>query len=87
LGIEKSNGELHQVSEIPPGAELLASSERTGIEMFAVGEHALAIQGHPEFFDDVVVDLLEGRLASMMTVLLTPFSLSNLEMSNTLKTS
>lgn len=61
--------EVHrdQVMEIPPGAELLASSGRTGIEMFAMGEHALAIQGHPEFFEDVVVDLLEGRLAPMMT--------------------
>ncbi|KAG0582537.1 hypothetical protein M758_3G066700 [Ceratodon purpureus] len=61
--------EVHrdQVSEIPPGAELLASSERTGVEMFSVGEHVLAIQGHPEFYDDVVVDLLDGRLAPMMT--------------------
>jgi len=67
-----------QVSEIPPGAELLASSERTGIEMFALEEHALAIQGHPEFFDDVVFDLIDGRLASMMTVRFTSsLSLSN----------
>ena len=57
-----------QVSQIPPGAELLASSERTGIEMFAVGDHILAIQGHPEFFHDVVFDLLDGRFASIMTV-------------------
>jgi hypothetical protein len=51
---------------MPPGAELLASSERTGIEMYSVGEHALAIQGHPEFFDDVVLDLLNNRLSEMM---------------------
>lgn len=56
-----------QVSELPQGAELLASSERTGVEMFAVGEHVLAIQGHPEFFEDVVVDLLDDRLAPLMT--------------------
>jgi hypothetical protein len=53
---------------MPPGAELLASSERTGIEMYSVGEHALAIQGHPEFFDDVVLDLLNNRLSEMMKV-------------------
>jgi hypothetical protein len=40
--------------------------------MFAVGEHLLAIQGHPEFFDDVVFDLLDGRLAPLMTVGLSP---------------
>lgn len=57
-----------QVSELPPGAELLASSEQTGIEMYSVGEHTLAIQGHPEFLDDVVDDLLEGRLKAFMTV-------------------
>lgn len=50
----------------------MASSERTGVEMFAVGEHVLAIQGHPEFFEDVVVDLLDHRLAPLMTVGLTP---------------
>jgi hypothetical protein len=59
-------GKLLQVLEMPPGAELLASSERTGIEMYSVGEHALAIQGHPEFFDDVVLDLLNNRLSEMM---------------------
>lgn len=56
-----------QVSEVPPGAEVLASSERTGIEMYAIGDHVLAIQGHPEFYDDVVLDLLDGRLAPLMT--------------------
>jgi hypothetical protein len=61
-------GKLLQVLEMPPGAELLASSERTGIEMYSVGEHALAIQGHPEFFDDVVLDLLNNRLSEMMKV-------------------
>lgn len=53
---------------MPPGAELLASSEQTGIEMYSVGEHTLAIQGHPEFFNDVVDDLLEDRLKAYMTV-------------------
>lgn len=52
-----------QVSSVPPGAEVLAWSEKTGIEMFSVGEHALGIQGHPEFTRDVEEEILEGRLA------------------------
>eukprot|EP00249_Psilotum_nudum_P028895 c38887_g1_i1 orf=343-1125(-) len=53
--------EVHQdqVSEIPPGGELLASSEKTGIEIFAVGEHVLGIQGHPEFTEDVLHNFLD----------------------------
>ncbi|KAL3680021.1 hypothetical protein R1sor_022977 [Riccia sorocarpa] len=56
--------EVHrdQVKEIPPGGELLGSSERTAIEMFSVGDHVLAIQGHPEFTEDVVANLIDSRL-------------------------
>lgn len=68
LQLVRTHDFADQVSELPPGAELLASSEQTGIEMYSVGEHTLAIQGHPEFLDDVVDDLLEGRLKAFMTV-------------------
>jgi hypothetical protein len=50
-----------QVQAIPPGGELLGYSERTGIELFAVGDHVLGIQGHPEFTEDVVRDLIDTR--------------------------
>ncbi|KAL2613058.1 hypothetical protein R1flu_024750 [Riccia fluitans] len=53
-----------QVQELPLGGELLGLSERTGIEMFSIGDHVLAIQGHPEFTEDVVTDLIDSRLAS-----------------------
>lgn len=53
--------EIHQdqVSELPPGGELLASSEKTSMEMFAVEDHVLCIQGHPEFTEDIVLDILD----------------------------
>ncbi|OEL28634.1 Gamma-glutamyl peptidase 5 [Dichanthelium oligosanthes] len=43
--------EVHQdeVWEVPPRATVLASSDKTRVEAFAVGEHALGIQGHPEY--------------------------------------
>ncbi|OAE23378.1 hypothetical protein AXG93_1660s1370 [Marchantia polymorpha subsp. ruderalis] len=53
-----------QVKEIPPGGELLGFSERTGIEMYAVGDNILAIQGHPEFSEDVVRDIVDTRSSS-----------------------
>ncbi|CAI5511195.1 unnamed protein product, partial [Closterium sp. Naga37s-1] len=55
--------EIHQdqVLELPPEAVLLGSSPRTPIEMFAIGEHVLCMQGHPEFTKDVVEDLVVNR--------------------------
>ncbi|GAQ87834.1 Predicted glutamine synthetase [Klebsormidium nitens] len=52
-----------QASAIPPGGELLGASERTPIEIFAVGDVALGFQGHPEFNLDVLTDLIEDRRA------------------------
>lgn len=55
-----------QVYELPPNAALLASSEKTSMEMFAVEDHVLCIQGHPEYSEDIVLDILDvclrGRL-------------------------
>lgn len=53
--------EVHQdeVFELPPGGEILASSETTSVEIFAVGDHILGIQGHPEFTLDVFLDMLD----------------------------
>ncbi|KAJ7547029.1 hypothetical protein O6H91_08G065500 [Diphasiastrum complanatum] len=52
-----------QVLELPPGGELLGSSEKTGIEVFAIGEHVLGIQGHPEYTKDVLLDMIDSRCA------------------------
>ncbi|GBG66438.1 hypothetical protein CBR_g61481 [Chara braunii] len=56
--------EVHQdqVTTIPPGAELLGSSGRTPVEMFAVGNHVLAIQGHPEFSKEIVEKFIQLRV-------------------------
>ena len=37
------------VLELPPCADRLAASEHCLNEIFAVGRHVLAVQGHPEF--------------------------------------
>lgn len=49
------------VAELPAGAELLAYSEQTPVQMFAVGDRVLCMQGHPEFNNDIVRDLVESR--------------------------
>ncbi|XP_057422401.1 gamma-glutamyl peptidase 5-like [Lotus japonicus] len=56
--------ELHQdeVYEIPLGAEVIASSNKIGVEMFAVGDHILGIQGHPEFTKDILLNLIDRFL-------------------------
>lgn len=53
--------EIHQdeVYELPSNAELLASSEKTSMEMFAVEDRVLCIQGHPEYKEDIVLDILD----------------------------
>jgi GMP synthase-like glutamine amidotransferase len=38
-----------QVTQLPPGAELLATGDCCPNAMFRIGEHMLALQGHPEF--------------------------------------
>ena len=50
-----------QVVEMPEAAELLASSEFCPNSMFTVGEHILAMQGHPEFDQDYSLALIQYR--------------------------
>ncbi|GJM90378.1 hypothetical protein PR202_ga06651 [Eleusine coracana subsp. coracana] len=53
--------EVHQdeVWEIPRGARVLAYSEKTRVEAFAVGEHAMGVQGHPEYTLDILNNLID----------------------------
>ncbi|CAO2044777.1 unnamed protein product [Urochloa humidicola] len=53
--------EVHrdEVVELPPGATVLASSEKTRVEAFAVGEIALGVQGHPEYTADILLNLVD----------------------------
>ncbi|KAG9450178.1 hypothetical protein H6P81_010143 [Aristolochia fimbriata] len=53
-----------QVSRPPPGSVVLASSAKTNIEMFSVGDHVLGIQCHPEFSKDVMLDIIQSRRAA-----------------------
>ncbi|KAL6964210.1 glucosinolate gamma-glutamyl hydrolase [Sarracenia purpurea var. burkii] len=56
--------ECHQdeVWELPPGAEVMAWSKKTGIEMFRYGDHMMGIQGHPECTNDILLHLVDCLL-------------------------
>ncbi|KAF9603295.1 hypothetical protein IFM89_034644 [Coptis chinensis] len=56
--------EFHQdeVIELPPSAEIIAWSEKTGIEMFRSGDHIMGIQGHPEYNKDILRHLMDRSL-------------------------
>ncbi|TVU09579.1 hypothetical protein EJB05_43063, partial [Eragrostis curvula] len=66
---------LDALRELPPSAnitkihqdevwEVLASSDKTGVEMFRVGEHMLGIQGHPEYTNDILLNLVNRLLGA-----------------------
>ena len=52
-----------QVETLPPGARLLASSAFCPHAAFAVGDHMLAVQGHPEFTKTYANFLMHKRRA------------------------
>ncbi|KAL4571334.1 hypothetical protein LXL04_018092 [Taraxacum kok-saghyz] len=56
--------ECHQdeVLEVPMGAEVIAYSDKTGVEMFTIGDHILGIQGHPEYSKDILNNLIDRLL-------------------------
>ncbi|CAL0304948.1 unnamed protein product [Lupinus luteus] len=56
--------EVHQdeVFEVPLGAEVIASSDKTAVEMFAISDHILGIQGHPEYTKDILYNLVDRLL-------------------------
>jgi len=56
--------EVHQdeVYEVPVGAEVIASSDKTRVEIFAIANHILGIQGHPEFTRDILFNLIDRLL-------------------------
>ncbi|XP_019170861.1 PREDICTED: gamma-glutamyl peptidase 5-like [Ipomoea nil] len=58
--------EVHQdeVWEVPIGAEVLAFSDKTCVEMFRIGEHILGIQGHPEYTKDILSNLIDRLLSN-----------------------
>ncbi|KAL3843799.1 hypothetical protein ACJIZ3_001202 [Penstemon smallii] len=48
-----------EVWELPPKAEVLAWSNKTGVEMFKYGDHLMGIQGHPEYTKDILLHLID----------------------------
>ncbi|CAL9753722.1 unnamed protein product [Musa acuminata subsp. burmannicoides] len=58
--------ECHQdeVWQVPVGAEVIGFSEKTGVEMFCVGDHILGIQGHPEYSKDILYNLMDRLVSS-----------------------
>lgn len=48
-----------QVVQLPPGAVRLASSDFCENAAYAIGTHIFCVQGHPEFFADYVLALLD----------------------------
>jgi len=52
-----------QVEVLPPGARLLGSTEHCPNAMFAIGDHILSIQAHPEYSRPYLRALIESREA------------------------
>lgn len=51
-----------EVWELPPEAEVMARSEKTGIEMFRYRDHIMGIQGHPEYSKDILLNIIDRLL-------------------------
>lgn len=51
-----------QVYKAPVGAQVLASSNKTRIEVFGLGDHILGIQGHPEYTNDILLNIIDKIL-------------------------
>ncbi|GAA6129895.1 glutamine amidotransferase-related protein [Halopseudomonas sabulinigri] len=54
-----------QVVQLPPQAEVLASSDFCPYYLLQYGEHFLSVQGHPEFCKAYSADLMTAREASI----------------------
>ncbi|KAL2343855.1 hypothetical protein Fmac_005140 [Flemingia macrophylla] len=48
-----------EIRELPVKAEVIAWSDKTGIEMFRYGDHIMGIQGHPEYSKDILLHLID----------------------------
>ena len=55
--------EVHQdiVSRLPTGAEILATSAMSDVEMFCLGSRVLCLQGHPEMDNEEVREIILSR--------------------------
>jgi len=60
-----------QVTRLPPGAELIASSAFCQNSMFQLGNNILTIQGHPEFSKDYSRTMMQHRAVKIGEPVLT----------------
>ncbi|KAK9213521.1 hypothetical protein WN943_002909 [Citrus x changshan-huyou] len=51
-----------EVWKVPIGAAVIGFSDKTGVEMFTIGDHILGIQGHPEYTKDILYNLIDRLL-------------------------
>lgn len=63
--------------ELPPQVEVVAWSEKTGVEMFKYGDHIMGIQGHPEYTKDILLHLIDRLLQRNYIVVNSTFSLKS----------
>jgi len=54
-----------QVTSLPPEARLTSSTAHCRVASFAIQDHIVGIQGHPEFHADFARDLYSSRLADV----------------------
>lgn len=58
-----------QVTSLPPGAEVIASSEFCPFAAYHIGDQVLCFQGHPEFIHDysrALLDILQSTLGPQL---------------------
>ncbi len=67
LGVVQFHGD--EVSELPPGAVLLASSDHSRVQAFRVGDRAWGVQFHPEANVDLVAGWAEAAGVDPSSVL------------------
>ncbi|KAD4179335.1 hypothetical protein E3N88_27926 [Mikania micrantha] len=51
-----------EVWELPSKVQVLASSDKTKVEMFKYGDHIMGVQGHPEYTKDILTHLIDRLL-------------------------
>lgn len=68
-----------QVTDLPPGAESLGSSDHCAHSLIRVGDSAIGVQGHPEFEPDYVSALIDSRRGSLVPEDVCEAALASLE--------
>ncbi len=53
-----------QVYGVPAGADLLASTDKCPNQGYVIPGRVITVQGHPEFTEDIMGELLEARHAT-----------------------